>query len=406
MVHSFVLRGTLSAAFAVGLAANAQAQDKPQYVVQTDLGTGTYVYIDVNGPEGVGETNGTFVALLPISEQGSRFELFAKGTPPDEKLYSLYEIPVGSYPTIQIKTWSDDPYATVTRTRADMPFQVEMIAANIDPASTVKGKRLLYFEKLVSEYAPDATRTSIDGNPEYTLVESFYFDENETFLAHLTGTEANITGPASDKAKLDLVTAKDPDYPYAFGAAGEFSDLSPNLVFKEKGEEYYRVYAWLSDELGWGKIAEQKVQIWPIADADIDAIVEGVRYQDFDGMTFNAIPTLEMTVKDLYPTSQTKMRLYKGAYQSGAVAGEQQLIETIIAKDYEPVNFNTTVPQSATQQITPDQWDSTDLPDGQYTVEISTKTPLKGDKSEVMTYATFNLKRTLYINGSATTSGQ
>lgn len=402
-VQSTVLQSTL---LAIALATGVHAQDKPQYVVQTDLATGTYVYIDVNGPEGVGEVNGSFVALLPISEAGSRFELFAKGTPPDEKLYSLYEIPVGSYPTVQLKTWSDDPYATVTRTRADMPFQVQMEVTNIDPNSTVKGKRMLYFEKLVSEYAPDASRTSIDGNPDYTVVEYFYFDQNETFRAHLTGTEANITGPASDKLKLDLVRSKDPTYPYNFGDAGEFSDLSPTNTFKEKGEEYYRIYAWLSDELGWGRIAEQKVQIWPIADGEINAIVGGVRYENFEGMTFNAIPTLEMTVRDLYPTSQTKMRIYKGPYQSGIVSGEQQLIETIIAKDYEPVNFNTTVPQTATQQITPDQWDSADLEDGQYTVEISTKTPLKGDKSEIMTYSTFNLKRTITINGNSTTSGK
>lgn len=383
------------------------AQDKPQYVVQTDLASGVYTYIDVDGPSEEGKVSGDFTALLPISEQGSRFELFAKGTPPDQKLYHLYEIPVGSYPAITIKTWSDDPYQAVTRTRADIPYQVEMVASNIDPESPNKSKRILYFEKVVAEYAPDENRIPIDGDANYTVVEKFYFNKNETLRAHMTDGDTSYS--FSDINKLNFLKQNDPSYPYSFGDAGEISDLLPPVdakgkrpYFKEKGEEYFRVYVWLGDELGWGKIAEKRVQVWPIAEGHISAIINEVRYDDVNDKTFSSIPTLEMNVSDLYPTSRTIMRIYKGEFKAGSVDGEKQLIEAIIANDYEPVNFDSIVPQSATQQITPDQWENDDLEDGRYTVEISTQTPLRSDVSEVLVYATFNLKRNFIIHGSIT----
>ena len=115
------------------------------------------------------------------------------------------------------------------------------------------------------------------------------------------------------------------------------------------------------------------------------------------------MPAITMVVNDLYPTSKTYINLYKGTKNDDPNAA-QQIAPSITARDYQPVAFNTITPQSATQTINPDQWDSDGLPDGVYTVEILTETPFNQGKPERLAYATFTLNRTVQVVGSLNVS--
>lgn len=334
------------------------------YIVQTDLASGTVMHIYVDGPDSVGEANGIVPAIMEIGESGARFQMYGVGLAPDSNLYLLSETVVGAFmPAAEVSTWSKDPYAVVTRTRADQPFNAKMIISNLstDPDAPDASKSV-YVERLVSEYPADGERTPIDGTADWRVVEAYYVINNGELQAELN------------------------------------TSLRSEFAYKQKGEELIRIYALPDTNLGWTVIDEKKVQVWPIADGEIQGILTGsITPISLHGLVLHEAPTIRMSVTDLYPSSQTYLQIYKGP-KSDSATGIQQLPGLITANDYEPVNFNTTVPQSAIQVITADQWEEYAKEDGIYTVEIVTKTPFNNDIPERLAYATFEIKRTIKIN--------
>lgn len=355
---------TRAALISAALAFSQPIHAAGDYIVQTDLTTGTVMHIYVDGPDSVGEQSGTVPAIMEIGESGAQFQMYGVGLEPDNNLYLLSETVVGAYmPAAEITTWSKDPYNVVTRTRADQPFNAKMVISNLssDPESPDASKKV-YVERLVSEYPEDAERTPIDGTTDWRVVESYYVNNNGELAAVL---------PTS---------------------------LRSEFAYKQKGEEIIRVYALPDSNLGWTVIDEKKVQVWPIADGEIQGIVAGgTTPVELHGLLLNSVPTIRMSVTDLYPSSQTYLQIYKGQ-KSDSATGIQQLPGLITANDYEPINFNTTVPQSAVQVITADQWEEFAKDDGVYTVEIVTKTPFNNDIPERLAYATFEIKRTIKVN--------
>ena len=83
----------------------------------------------------------------------------------------------------------------------------------------------------------------------------------------------------------------------------------PDLT-KVEGEEVFTLSA--LDDWGWeGEILESaKVQIWPIADANISGIDPTVRYSN--------LPAISVKYNDLYPSSETQVRIYFGPPVSDA----------------------------------------------------------------------------------------
>lgn len=363
-MKSHTMRTALIAT-SLGITCLPFAQAAKDFIVQTDLKSGVTQHIYVDGPDSVGEKNGRVPAAMEVGESGARFQMYGVGLEPDNKLYLLAETVVGAFmPQVQITTWSEDQYQAVTRTRADEIFNSKMLFANLstDPTAPDSSRRV-YVERLVAEYPEDDARLPIDGSTNMRVVEAYYVKDNGELSAQLE------------------------------------TSLQSEFAYKQKGEELIRVYALPDQNLGWTVIDEKKIQVWPIADGEIQGVLTGSTTPiTLDGATLNEVPAIRMQVSDLYPTSQTYLQIYKGA-KSDTAAGIQELPGKITANDYEPVAFNTTVPQSATQVISAEQWSEYAKDDGVYTVEIVTRTPFNGGKPERLAYATFELKRSIKLTG-------
>ncbi|BDS04966.1 hypothetical protein NT6N_00060 [Oceaniferula spumae] len=338
------------------------------FVIQTDLATGLTQHIYVEGPDTIGEESGTVDTALPVGPAGSHFALYGVGLAPDTKLYLLDQTVVGSFlPKATVKVSTEDPYTVVARTRSDRKFDVELTFEGLlTDENAPEAARRIYVERLVIEYPEGVDR--IPENSQERVVEAFYVTKN---------------GALNAQFNTSLVSS------------------SP---YKQRGEEYIRTYALPDADVGWTLLDEKKVQIWPVADAQLLANnASALEPFPLNGKTLGYMPSITMVVNDLYPTSKTYLNLYKGPKNDNP-SDAQQISQNIIAQDYQPVAFNTITPQSATQTIDPDQWNSDDLTDGVYTVEILTVTPFNLGKPERLAHATFTLNRTIEVKGSLNVS--
>lgn len=336
------------------------------YIVQTDLESGLTYYIYIQGPDTIGEKTGVVPSSVPIGSKGARFQLYGVGLEPDSQIFLLSETVVGAFlPGASVAISSEDPYKVVPRTRADEPFTASMSFSNLSTSTDPEipeSAKVVYVERLAVEYPEGEDRVSVTGSNTERVLEAFYVTQNGVLERPLT------------------------------------TSLTSAEAHKQKGEELIRVYALPNQDLGWTIIDEQKIHIWPIADGEIKGVKSDGSVFELDGQILNEIPNISMSVSDLYPTSKTFLRIYKGNKVDEAV--EIQTISQIIADDYNPLSFNTTVPQSAAQFISSAQWEQYAEEDGLYTVEVVTITPFNGGNPERMAYATFTLKRKISVKGA------
>ncbi len=166
---------------------------------------------------------------------------------------------------------------------------------------------------------------------------------------------------------------------------------------KVRGEERFSVYS-LNDTRGAtyhvppSQLAADSVQVWPIAEGTIAGISQNqvVRF---------AMPTLTVTLRDLYPDSRTYMRAYRGNVSSNGTIG------TVVPGSNQIISDST--PQTRTLSIS--NYDHVFNGDGRWTMELLTVTPLEPGGAplvERLAYVTFDLDRTLEVNGSFTTIEQ
>lgn len=351
------LFNTLLATAALNMNAHAAAD----FIIQTDIETGLTQHIYVHGPDSIGEKSGTEHAAFGIGPSGSQFKLYGIGLEPDTNLYLLDETIAGSFlPKAVVSITSDDPYNVVPRMRADQSFRAKLTFSKLlNTPEAPESARRVYVERIAAEYPEGSDRAPADRTER--VIEAFYVDKN----GELEGTFS--------------------------------TSLYSPIPYKQKGEEFVRVYALPDSNLGWTLLDEKKVQVWPIADGEITGSAQTTDKFTLHDKTFTYVPKLHMSVKDLYPTSKTYLNVYKGQKNDNPT-NAQQISSQILANDYEPVAFNTIVPQSANQTIEPEIWQDFATEDGQYTVEILTETPFNQGNPQRIVYATFNLKRTIQIN--------
>lgn len=268
------------------------------FVIQTDLETGLTQHIYVTGLDSVGEKSGTVDSALPVGPAGSLFRLYGVGLAPDTKLYLLDETVVGSFlPKATVTISSEDPYAVVPRTRADRKFNASLTFESLlaDPDAP-EAARKVYVERLVVEYPEGDDR--IPENRQERLLEAFYVTKNGTMNARFN-TSLACTSP-----------------------------------FKQRGEEYLRVYALPDQDIGWTLLDEKKIQIWPCADAQLLGRTSASPEPfSLHGKKVSFMPAITMVVNDLYPTSKTYINLYKGTKNDDPNAG-QQIAPSITTRDY------------------------------------------------------------------------
>lgn len=295
---------------------------------------------------------GETLSPLAIDPDGARFELWTikSTTPPQEFL--LAEQYVGTFvPQATLQITSEDPYATIPRTRADRPFVVKF---------TVSG--------LLSDAGAPAAAKSVE-------------------LLHHVQSYGTGNGVGIDRSLASLIqtTAVNQNSPanIPFEVNGEIKVPGANLA-KLRGEERFTVMSLNDYQVPPQVLASQFVQVWPVADGSIAGITPGqlIRF---------ALPNVTLTVKDVYPDSHTYAQVYKGGLQNG--------VEGVIVPGSSKV-INDTVPQDLTLVLTGYDSAFNEGGDGQWTMELLTVTPFGVDR---LSHVTFQLDRTIEMNGTVTT---
>ncbi len=322
------------------------------FIEQVDLESGMVYQVYVDGPEEPGSKNGEQVSPMPVGSQGSTFALYAKGLDPDDTIYLLEEKYVAAYtPEAVITITSEDPHPT-PRTRADEPFTVSVkVDGLLSPGADVPEAALnVYLQQVSLDYDDLLDRAPTDGTAQEVLTDDFFIVEN---------------------GEIERVG---------------MTKLTSDIFFKERGEEIFRAFALPDADLDWLQIASGRVQVWPIADVAIEGMAPGAKIT-------RSLPDLTISLKDLYPDSTTTVQIYKGSQALGTAG---TLIEG------SRVAFNSIVPQDA--QILVRNWDRYAADDGTYTLEVITVTPFDNRAPERLAWLTFEVDRTIKMNGSATTS--
>jgi hypothetical protein len=296
-------------------------------------------------------------SALAINPGGARFELFSINTLTAVE-YLLDSRYVASYvPIGGLVIRSEDPYDIVPRTRADRPFFVDVtVDGLLSGATDPDAARKVNFLRHVQSYGAAGTGIGID-RTQATLLSQNYIEANGVS----TLTFAINSVPGADRTKV----------------RGEerFSlfSLEDTRTETESGNTYTAPAA---------QLASQFIQIWPVADGTMSGIADNqfIRFK---------LPAVTITLNDLYPDSHTYAQVYQGAPQLGMTG-------TIVPGS--SLVINDTVPQSRILALS--NYDEVFDEDGQWTMELVTKTPFGIDR---LAYVTFSVDRTLQMNGSVTT---
>lgn len=295
--------------------------------------------------------SGQQLSALAINPGGARFELWTIKSD-DLTRYLLDSSYVGAYvPIATVTIRSEDGTGEIPRTRADRPFYVDvsvngLLSGEDDPDAS----KAVKFLRHVQSYGVDGTGINLDRTQASLLTQSL-IDANGT--QNLTFTLNSV--PGADRSKV-------------------------------RGEERFSFYSLADYQAPESQIASQTIQVWPVADGTISGIAANqlIRY---------ALPQLTLTLNDLYPNSTTYAQVYKGAPQLG-VTGKIVSGSAVVVND--------SVPQNRVLVLNnyDDAFGSGADADGQWTMEILTVTPFGIDR---LSHVTFNLDRTIEVNGSFTT---
>jgi hypothetical protein len=343
---------------AVGALADPTAQS---WVRQTDLTNGMVYDIPLTA------TGGTFQAPLPVSEIGSSFELFARGTAWDTNIYHLDTKLIRAYaPTVTAQLISEDPYVRgdsassnyVRRTRADRPFGLNITVEHLVASSSSQAESQVYFAVKKRNY--DLVSFSGVGQTESLI--------NETNLGNGT-----------------------------VNTSGIYHQLVASPLTKGCGEQTYTFIRYAADGVPDTTLVQPKMEIWPVATATISNIAASEIFTD-------RIPALHLQLKYLYPDSYTFAQVYPGPSVLGTSGTMIKGTERRYGSFYNSggAAAATTVPQNV--DITIDDLSNYAPTDGIYTLEVITTTPFFSRAPERLLTVTFEVDRVISSRGQLSTA--
>ncbi len=348
----------LLAAASPGLGLFAQES----WVRQTDLTSGL-IYDLPLGPNG-----GDFTAALPISEQGSLFELFARGTAWDNNIYLLDSKLIRAYsPEVTVTVTSEDPYVRgdpassnyVRRTRADRPFSLVYKVAGLIPGSTNDAERSVYFGSHIRAFDLESYSAPADLEP--------------SVLA-----EVEILNGEHDLSPL-------------------YHELPCASLTLGCGEHIYTFIRHAADGVPDTILAQPKIEVWPVASAAIENVTGAQVFID-------RIPSIVVRLQHLYPDSRTYVQIYNGSAVLGTsgtlINGTERKFGSFYNPDVE--GEPTNVPQ--TLSFSMDDLSNYASRDGVYTLEVITETPFFNRAPERLAYVTFEVDRTISSRGQLSTA--
>jgi hypothetical protein len=332
------------------------------WVRQTDLATGLVYDMPIQS-----EGTSNYGAPLAVSQTGARFELFARGTAWDSKIYLLDTKIIRAYtPVATVTIDSEDGYVRgdpssgtyVKRTRVDRPFTVRVNVSGLVPTSPNVSERTVYFGVKGRNYDP--TTYSALNLPQYLLHEY-----------NLSNGEL------------------------APGAT--YHELTPGGLTTACGEQTYTLVRYASDGIPDTTVAEPKIEVWPLATASVDKITAGQIFND-------RLPPIPITLKNLYPDSRTYVQIYAGS----AVLGTQGAIVGGTDRRYgkyynsDQAEEPTNVPQNVSLSI--EDLSKYAAADGIYTLEVITHTPFFNREPERLLTVTFEVDRVISARGQLSTT--
>lgn len=301
---------------------------------------------------------GEALSPLAIDPGGARFELWTVKASPLTS-YLLDTRYVGTFvPITQVVIRSQDPYGPIPRTRADKPFYVDISIEGLltDPGAPEAAKKVNFLHH-VQSYGASGTGDGLD----------------RTQATLLTQNEMIEAIPATSPSTLTYV----------------ITSLPGSNALKKRGEERFSFWS-LDDKQGDdyhvppSQLASQFIQIWPVADGSLAGITP-------NQMIRFSLPNVTITLNDLYPESHTYVQVYKGAPALGTVG-------KIVSGSSKQIHGST--PESHVLVLS--GYDSVfdEGGDGQWTMELVTETPFGAER---LSHVTFNLDRTIEMNGTVTT---
>lgn len=322
------------------LAEVTRADDYEHYIRQIQMPTAEEWDID-----GI-DLSGSRPSHWPINPSGARFELWtAKANPLTS--YLLDTTYVNSYiPSAKVEITSADPYDVIPRTRCDQPFEVTITVGGMstDPSAPEPAKSVKLLRH-VQSYPGNGNGNNIDRG-QATLYSQGSLNSNGTH----TLTYAVTAIPGGDRTKV-------------------------------RGEERFSVFSLEDFQAPESQLTAEFIQIWPMTDISVSGISNG------DKITGTA-PKVTVDLDDLYPDSWTYAQVYEGQPQLGTegtlVPGTSILVDASTPKD---------------EKMRIKDWDKSIPTDGTWTLEILTATPFGTDR---LSYTTFEVDRTLEINGAVT----
>ncbi|MFT3992584.1 MAG: hypothetical protein QM680_14405 [Luteolibacter sp.] len=299
------------------------------------------------------EASGAKQSALVVEDGGAQFQLHAVNSA-TLAAYVLDAKYVGAYvPIAQISIRSEDPYATIPRTRAGRPFYVDItITGLLSGEAYPAASKEVTFLHHVQSYGEGGTGVNLDR------------------------TQATLVSQESITTNLDADTRT---YRYSVVPAAD--------VAKIRGEERFSVFT-IQDtretySIEPSQLASQYIQIWPVPEGTISGIAMNGKYKDL-------IPTVTFGVKDVYPGSQ----IYAQAYQGGVNDNPSDPVQVAAA--------NAAVYATPTDASFSSTNLSGKLPvDGQWTVELISSSPFGLERLD---YVTFDIDRTISVRGSMTTA--
>lgn len=271
--------------------------------------------------------SGQTLSALPTDVGGSEFQLWTVRNSPLTS-YLLASTFVSNYaPQATVAIRTEDPYPYLPRTRADRPFVVDVTVNGIlNGAEVPDSMKSVNLIRQVQSYGAGGTGVNLD-RTQATLLSNSSLTENGSRTLSFTLNEV----PGADRAKV-------------------------------RGEERFSVFTVADVMFPASQIASQTLQVWPVADGAITGISNGQ-------VIGPVVPTLTITLHDLYPTSTTWAQVYKGAARPGASG------RTVPGSSYA---VKTAVPVDRTAML--GDYLSVFDSDGLWTMELLTKTPFGTDR--------------------------
>lgn len=204
----------------------------------------------------------------------------------DEKIVSAY------HPKATITITSQDPYTGIPRTRVDHPFEVKykINGLKVGQADAPAAAKSVTLQHVVTSYGAAPA------------------DDNQQTGGGLLGGLVGGIGGAVDDTVGGLLSVLLPEVEMTKNGITKetrMTSIQADDLTTASGEETFTIFA--KPDYGVEEsamLANAKVQIWPIAQGSITGFESGQPY--------NKLPDIKIDLKDLYPSSTTYVRAYKG----------------------------------------------------------------------------------------------